>query len=1043
MTSPDAKMNRSRRGLVALVALLAVARAPAAAAGRQSQAAPEAATPWKEIGDAYESSRLRAEGERLPALERLQASVAQVLRGPVDDDERAAARFLSARIHWDRGEFERAAEEFGEASRSAGKGPFADDGAFAAIEALEASGKDAEAAREWKHWLSRYPESPLVPAVHLKRAWNALRRNAPDEARDCLAQCERSAPWIARQSRFVLARATWLHYSGHEDEALALLGDRPAEIETQYLRALCLAGQGQVLKAASAFQDVAARAGDTPIADRAALAKANLFLAAGDPRSAAEEMARVAATARDPEVQAEAELRAAGAVFLAGGTDSALAQFHVLVERHDGTDVAARAQFLIGEALARQNKCEDAIVEYNRVLARYFEHRVAASAQYRVARCLDALGRRQEATGSYMAVVSGYPLAPEAPAAAYLAGLGLLDQRKPRAAAPLFQLVLDRYAKRGAQGAVVFASPEHRELVEAALCMLEYSYHLAGDPGQLAGAPHLLLQQMPPSRSPWRAYALLIDADAQAALGRYPEAQATLERLARELPDHPVSAAAQKLLAWTCAKQGRDSLAVATEERLLTLYGASGREDIVSAAVLDIAHARFNQKRYRDAAGAYEDFLRRWPTHPRRQIALYQAGLCYLRLDRAGDAVDRWEALVRDSADSPLAERAWARAGDVYFQAERYGDAQRSYRGLLEHFAQSSAAGLARLRLAQCEYNAGRDAEALKAYSAVIERSPNSVYAREAQRGTERTLYRLSQKPGGGALLARLVDQYPTSPFAADALFQIGKRCYQQKQWAEAADRLRQVVTRFPSYSAADQAQFLIADAYAQAGSRDEARQAYERFLAYFPESRLAPTVGFRLGLLRFEAKEFLPAAAAFERALADSLAPELHSAARYDLALCHRQLGDQDKARAELERYRAESPSGAQAADATFQLADLDEGAGHLEDAARGFGRTLALSPAPSLALEAAFRLGRCREQLHDGPGALKAYQVATQSAERAHPMRLSALARVAALHEARGETTLAVAAYRDIMRNAKDQELVAAAADRVSALAGSQRRR
>jgi len=226
-------------------------------------------------------------------------------------------------------------------------------------------------------------------------------------------------------------------------------------------------------------------------------------------------------------------------------------------------------------------------------------------------------------------------------------------------------------------------------------------------------------------------------------------------------------------------------------------------------------------------------------------------------------------------------------------------------------------------------------------------------------------------------------------------------------------------------------------------GRAAEARQAYERFLAYFPESRLAPTVGFRLGLLRFEAKEFLPAAAAFERALADSLAPELHSAARYDLALCHRQLGDQDKARAELERYRAESPSGAQAADATFQLADLDEGGGHLEDAARGFGRTLALSPAPSLALEAAFRLGRCREQLHDGPGALKAYQVATQSAERAHPMRLSALARVAALHEARGETTLAVAAYRDIMRNAKDQELVAAAADRVSALAGSQRRR
>src|SRR6266487_1638883 len=237
--------------------------------------------------------------------------------------------------------------------------------------------------------------------------------------------------------------------------------------------------------------------------------------------------------------------------------------------------------------------------------------------------------------------------------------------------------------------------------------MLEYAYHVAGDLGQLSGAPHLLLQQLPPSHSTWRAQALLIDADASAAQGRYAEAQTTLERLAREFPDHPVGAASSKLLAWTYARQSKDSLAIATEEGLLARWGASGQQEIVSAAFLDIAHARFNQKHYREAAGAYEDFLHRWPTHAQRLAALYQAGLCYLRLDRAGDAVDRWETLVKDSASAPLAERAWARAGDVYFQADRYADAKRCYQGLLDHFAGSSAAGLASLRLAQCEYNAG------------------------------------------------------------------------------------------------------------------------------------------------------------------------------------------------------------------------------------------------------------------------------------------------------------------------------------------------
>src|SRR5262249_59410016 len=143
--------------------------------------------------------------------------------------------------------------------------------------------------------------------------------------------------------------------------------------------------------------------------------------------------------------------------------------------------------------------------------------------------------------------------------------------------------------------------------------------------------------------------------------------------------------------------------AVATEERLLARWGAAGNDAIVSTASLNIAQARFNQKRYREAAAGYEDFLRRWPTHAQRASALYQAGLCYLRLNRAGDAVDRWEMIVRDSADSKEAEKAWARAGDLYFQADKFTEARRCYRGLLEHFAQSSAASLAMLRLAQCE----------------------------------------------------------------------------------------------------------------------------------------------------------------------------------------------------------------------------------------------------------------------------------------------------------------------------------------------------
>jgi len=1035
-------MTITRRNITMTLALAVALAAPVGAKPRNAaphKAAPHNAAPapsaLEPIGRSFESARLLEGADRIAALEQVGTSVNEALRGDLDANRRAAAYALAGTIRSALGDFRGAITHF---ERAGKEGPFADDAAFAAIEALEASGDDAAAAREWLQWEKKYPQSSLLPAARLAQAWNALRRGDVAASRKLLDGLAHTHPWIEKDPRGALARAVAFQIEGKSTEALAALGPSPQGAPALYLRALALQSQGVMLRAAAGFQSVAERYPGSPLADHARLAKANVFLAAAEYRSAAEEFARVGTIVTDPTVRAEAELRRAGAVFLAGSTDSALKLLRGVVERHAGTDVAARAQFLVGEALVARGQHADAIIELNRVLTSYFQHKVAASAQYRVARCLDLLGRTRDASGSYQAVVSGYPLEPEAPAAAYLAGVGMLRENKPLAAAPYFQIVLDRYAvSHDPAGHIVFATPGHQELVEASLCMLEYSYHRAGNLGMLSGAPHLLLQKMPASRSTWRAWALLIDADAAAAMARYPEAQATLEILNRDFPDHPVGAAATKLLAWTYSRQGRDSLAIATEERLLARWGRSGNDEIVSAAFLDIAHERFNQKRYREAAGAYEDFLRRFPGHPRRLMALYQAGLCYLRLDRAGDAVDRWEAIMRDSAATPLAERAWARAGDVYFQASRYGEARRCYQGLLKNFGNSSAAGLATLRLAQCEYNAGNDAAALEAFSNTIAQYPGTPVAREAQRGTELSLYRLSQKPDGAKVLARLVEQFPGSSFAADAQFQIAKRAYQEKRWNEAADGFRRVVSQFPSYSGADQAQFLLADAQAQAKDPAAAILAYQQFLSFFPQSDLASTVSFRLGLLHFEAKDHMDAGVAFSRALEDTGASrEVRSAARYNLALCQRLLGRPEEARSELERYRAEFGDDARAAEIAFQTGDLEEAAGRISEAAAEFDKALNHPHSAELGVEILFRLGRCREQLGDIDGALRAYVQASKAGDRDQPFRLSAVARLASLYESKRDYPRALTAYRDIVRNARDQELVAAAADRVAQL-------
>jgi TolA-binding protein len=1033
-------LGRRISSLAAALLLAAALGAPAPSlAGEKKPELDDKAAPaaLKDAGIAFESARLLEGAARVSALQELDQTVGSVLHGDLDDEEYAAARALSAQIHFELGDYDRAAREYRGVAEQMDKNTFRDDAEFASIRALEWAGQDLEAAKQWAQWEKDHPNSPLRGEAQIAQAWNALRRGEAALATKQLALLSRSQPWSDSDPRVTLAKATLLYQQSKPLEAIAALGPKATGPAAGYLRGLCYRTQGAVLQSAAAFQEVADRYPDSPLRDPAMLAKADAFLLAKDYRSATEEFSRVARKAKSPNVVAEAEVRGAGALFLAGSADSALVLLRGIVEQHPNTDAAARAQFLVGEILVGRRQYAEAIVELNHVLKDYFQHSVAASAQYQVGRCLDALGRKNDATGSYQAVVSGYPLEPEAPAAAYLAGVGLLAQNKPRAAATYFQIVLDRYSAQLEKANLdMFRSPERLELVDAALCLLLYSYHKAGDLGQLAGAPHALLQKMPPSHSSWRAYALLIDADASAAQARYPEAQTTLERLMRDFPNHPIGASATKLLAWSYARQGRDSLAIATEEGLVARYGSTGRADLVASAYLDIAHDRFNQKNYRAAADAYALFLKRFPKDPKRLQAHYQAGLACLRSNRAGDAVDHWEAIVKDSSSAPIAEKAWARAGDVYFQAQRYEDAKRCYRGLLEHFAETDGVALAMLRLGQCEYNAGNDAAALSRFSETIARFPDTPYSKEAQRGSELALYRLGQTPKGKTELAKLVEQYPTSSFAADALFQIAKSDYQAKRWNEAADGFRRVVSQFPGYSAADEAQFLLADAYTKAGNLEQARLAYEQFLAFFPSSELRPTAEFQVGLQYFQAKDYMRAAVSFTQVLGESASTEVRAASRYNLALCQRELGQPDDAKATLLKYRDDFPNDKRADEVAYQLADLLEASGHPAEAMDEFQRALNSRPSPSLEVELQYRMGHNLEQQSQIDGALKAYNRAAASTDRRNPYRLSALARCAAIYEARKDYVRALYAYRDIAQNSKDSELAAAAAGRASQL-------
>jgi TolA-binding protein len=308
--------------------------------------------------------------------------------------------------------------------------------------------------------------------------------------------------------------------------------------------------------------------------------------------------------------------------------------------------------------------------------------------------------------------------------------------------------------------------------------------------------------------------------------------------------------------------------------------------------------------------------------------------------------------------------------------------------------------------------------------------------AREAERGMERALYRLGQRDDGVDVLAELVETYPTSSFAADAQFEIAMRRYDAKQFIEAAEEFRRVVSQFPSFSSADKAHFLMADSYTQGGSHGDARDAYEQFLMFFSESELRTTVRFRLGSLRFDDGDYMRAAVDFSTVLEEETSEEIAAASLFNMALCRRMLGETDPAQTALERYRKLYANDERTADVAYQLGDIYDIGGQTEMAAKEYRKALKSKPGKTLAIELHYRLGVCSETLNDDAAAIKEYKKAIASKSKSDAFRLSAVARCAALYEKSGKYKQALAAYRDLIKNAKDPELVVAAKERATQL-------
>ena len=458
------------------------------------------------------------------------------------------------------------------------------------------------------------------------------------------------------------------------------------------------------------------------------------------------------------------------------------------------------------------------------------------------------------------------------------------------------------------------------------------------------------------------------------------------------------------------------------------------------------------------AAGAFGDLTTRYPNSLQDQRAGLGLAEALIRsgrlLEGAREAERRRGSLTGDDADRAalLAGETWLRLGD-----DR-ADGALSAVSADSRYARRAA--LARGRVASTR---GDHAAALSFYQ--IARAGSADRAEDDAVAHEASYYEgVAAKALGqlGYAEDRWVDaagRRPDGAYVEASLLELGLLRYERRQYDAAATAFDQLLARNPRGPYAGEAARMLGEAYAASGQTDRARQAFSRAEALgtataetraevafqdayalfvdgrYPEAVPAlvavadgdpagPRAGealFWAGESAFQAREYARAEAILRDLLRRYPNHARSDAARYVIAWTFYQRGQTANAADAFERFlSAYTRSGELVpyyADALLRLGDLYTVLGRYEEARLVFGRVAAATPDRQGGDYALFQTAQVLGREGRTDDALQTYDrllVEYPESER----YAQALLAQGALYSARGQDSLAVAAYNRVLR-------------------------
>ncbi len=844
-------------------------------------------------------------------------------------------------------------------------------------------------------------------------ALSLVALNSHEKAENMLVELLQSYPKYKTNAAAVVPLGLLYMERNRLQDALETLSMIKDDLGARYYHGVVLRMMDQTIAASQMFKDVFQEDPTGPWADKAQLQMAEAYYKVNELNLAYDSFRKVYDKFQLSPLRPYALHRMACIQFHLGRYQEAGLKWEQLVRTFEDDVNLPYAIYMMGEMALRQGEYGKAISFFSQITD---AHELRMDAQYKITWCLAQQKQDDTAVARAEKFLKEYPWGELAAKTHLLKGICLQRMKKYIEANAEYQIVLDQFGKS------IHA--------EKALYLMGTSYFQNKQLAEIVTSLNSQLKLAPVSPTRWQAESYLWVAEAYYALDQYDAAQRTYQLIVDNYKDTPKLAHAMLGVAAALAKQGDYDNAAVAHERALGMAETLKSKEVKRSVLMDTAQVLFTQKKYDKAMGYFDEFVNRYPDDSLVPEALFQAGVCFYRLEYYTEAITRWNKVVSGYPTNGLAPKALFEMAKTQFGLGKYDEAGKQFQLLIDKYPQADNVKDARIQIAQCYYNQGQFELATKRLQEFLNNYPKDPKAKDVLELLQMAHYRDAKGKGDMALLT---DKFPKSKLTADIYWQSGADAFNAKQYKQALEFFRKLVGDFPDAQQVGQAYYYMAESHFALEEYANAVTAYKNFVLNFPEHPSRIQALFRLGVSHFQTQNYREAVIAFNDTLEADPNGGLARDALVNIPLCYKKMGQPAQAISAHERFLQRYGNDPQRNKVLLEMGALYEEMKNYEAAVKSFE---AIPENSDESFDALVGLGRLYRLMKLPNQELLVYEKLRGKGPKSNEVRLTGMVTLAEMYQEMGKVDDSISVYEDIAANSANPDWKQAALDRAKTL-------